>query len=285
MSERARSWAALLVLFSLLALVACGGGEGSAKPPELPDRYAKCSIKKSGSRPLIVEWPSTDRAELESLSKRGLVVVRYSGCEMELLSRCRVKGSYKYTAVTSQSEHITIHDADELYAQLPVGAAKLEGQLDKSGQLNVDSTVVGTFDADAGTVSRGQLEGDCGAATHVALLYANIGRSRRVNYGGEESSGFWDPWGMTSPGAGAALADGRLVEGGEHGRHTGSLREASGTASGEPRFPPRAAPGTSSPWKTRPPSGSRTASARSSARRSVVAPAGFASSPCRATCS
>ena len=29
----------------------------------------------------------------------------------------------------------------------------------------------------------------CGAATHVALLYANVGRSRRVNYGGEGYSG------------------------------------------------------------------------------------------------
>jgi len=45
----------------------------------------------------------------------------------------------------------------------------------------------------------------CGAADCVALLYANIGRSRRVNYGGDESSGFWDPWGMTSPGAAHAL--------------------------------------------------------------------------------
>lgn len=45
---------------------------------------------------------------------------------------------------------------------------------------------------------------ECGAATHVALLYANIGRSRRVNYGGENES-FWDPWGMTSPGAAHAL--------------------------------------------------------------------------------
>lgn len=44
-----------------------------------------------------------------------------------------------------------------------------------------------------------------GAATHVALLYANIGRSRRMNYGGDEYAGFWDPWGMTSPGAAHAL--------------------------------------------------------------------------------
>lgn len=46
---------------------------------------------------------------------------------------------------------------------------------------------------------------ECGAATHVALLYANVGRSRRVNYGGDENQGFWDPWGMTSPGAAHAL--------------------------------------------------------------------------------
>lgn len=44
-----------------------------------------------------------------------------------------------------------------------------------------------------------------GLATHVALIYANIGRSRRVNYGGEESPNVWDPWGFTSPGAAHAL--------------------------------------------------------------------------------
>jgi acetyl-CoA acetyltransferase len=44
-----------------------------------------------------------------------------------------------------------------------------------------------------------------GRARYVALLYANIGRSRRVNYGGEEASGFWDPWGLTSPGATHAM--------------------------------------------------------------------------------
>jgi acetyl-CoA acetyltransferase len=44
-----------------------------------------------------------------------------------------------------------------------------------------------------------------GAADYIALIYGNIGRSRRVNYGGEESPSFWDPWGFTSPGAAHAL--------------------------------------------------------------------------------
>jgi len=45
-----------------------------------------------------------------------------------------------------------------------------------------------------------------GHAKYVALLYANIGRSRRVNYGGDESPGVWDPFGFTSPGGAHALA-------------------------------------------------------------------------------
>jgi acetyl-CoA acetyltransferase len=43
-----------------------------------------------------------------------------------------------------------------------------------------------------------------GAANYIALIYTNIGRSRRVNYGGEDTT-FWDPWGFTSPGAAHAL--------------------------------------------------------------------------------
>jgi acetyl-CoA acetyltransferase len=43
-----------------------------------------------------------------------------------------------------------------------------------------------------------------GAANYVALIYTNIGRSRRMNYGGEDTT-FWDPWGFTSPGAAHAL--------------------------------------------------------------------------------
>jgi acetyl-CoA acetyltransferase len=44
-----------------------------------------------------------------------------------------------------------------------------------------------------------------GQARTVALLYSNIGRSRRVNYGGEEAASIWDPWGFTSPGASHAM--------------------------------------------------------------------------------
>lgn len=51
-----------------------------------------------------------------------------------------------------------------------------------------------------------------GQADYIALLYANIGRSRRVFYGGDEAPGFWDPWGFTSPGASHALMFRRHME-------------------------------------------------------------------------
>jgi acetyl-CoA acetyltransferase len=66
---------------------------------------------------------------------------------------------------------------------------------------------------------------EAGAATHVALLYANIGRSRRVNYGGDENPGTWDPWGMTSPGAAHALMFRRHME--LYGTTTRQLAEVS----------------------------------------------------------
>lgn len=50
-----------------------------------------------------------------------------------------------------------------------------------------------------------------GQATTVALLYANIGRSRRMNYGGEDAT-VWDPWGFTSPGAAHAMMFRRHME-------------------------------------------------------------------------
>src|SRR3954465_12836219 len=100
-----RIWA----LISAMALgggtIACGGPTNAAstqlKTPELPtDRQAKCKVAKSQSEPLIVEGPDTARGKLGSMSSRGLVAVRYQGCELEVLARCRVKtGKYEYTPV------------------------------------------------------------------------------------------------------------------------------------------------------------------------------------------
>jgi hypothetical protein len=157
------------------SLTACFPGDGGnvashlATPPSYdPAGQSKCSVKKSAEHPLIVEWPSADRATLEAKAQSGLVAVRYIGCEMEVLHRCRLPGKYAYTAITPKHDSVTIKDADELYANMPVGAAKLEGKLEKTGQLQVSMTIVGRFEADHTSFTPAELDGDdCDRATHV----------------------------------------------------------------------------------------------------------------------
>lgn len=163
------------LLFGLLLLspAACKKGNVAsqiAKPPELQlDGQAKCKVVASQERPLVVEWPSSDRADLEVRASRGLVVVRYEGCNMVMLPRCRAEGAYAYAPVTTKQDSVTIKDSDELYAALPAGAARFEAKLQKAGQLNVAMTIVGVMVADRVSIETSELQGDCEGATHVVV--------------------------------------------------------------------------------------------------------------------
>lgn len=157
------------ILLLALLPIACGSGAGqSGKPPEYaPEGETKCSVVKSQSAPLIVEWPSTERARLESLTKNGLVAVRYVGCEMQTLPNCRVNAKYRYVALTPKRDQMRIRTEDELYASMPIHAASFEGKLQQAGELNVSMTIVGRFEAESASFDAGSLEGECREATHV----------------------------------------------------------------------------------------------------------------------
>ncbi len=166
--SRAMASARLAAALALIAVASgCGGSaQQLAQPPAFqPAGQTKCKVRASSDRPLVIEWPSSDRAELEAEAKHGLVVVRYSGCEMELLPQCHVKGTYRYTPTTRKLERVTINNEDDLYAQLPIGAARLEGTLAKAGQLVVSMNVVGRYDAMEPAPDK--LDGMCDGATHV----------------------------------------------------------------------------------------------------------------------
>jgi hypothetical protein len=140
-----------------------------AKSPDLAGEtgQAKCGVKASAAKPLVVEWPAADRAALEARATRSLVAVRYQGCEMEVLTNCAVAGSYSYLGLNQKREGVRIKSVDELYAQLPVGAVALEGKLERAGQLNVDMVIVGRKEAESSEFSERDLEGRCDDATHV----------------------------------------------------------------------------------------------------------------------
>lgn len=170
---RTRAW--WLVGASALTLALAAGGcknkrNAAAeliKPPEYaPGGQAKCTVQASQTRPLVVEWPAADRASLEARLTRGLVAVRASGCEIEVLRQCTVPGTYSYLGLTRKNEQVTIRDTDDLYAKLPLGAVNLEAKLARSGRLDVKLALVGMFEA-PGLIDRAKLTGDCGSATHV----------------------------------------------------------------------------------------------------------------------
>lgn len=164
-----KKWAAAAALLSF-ALAGCSGGNLAselAKPPPNPNKESKCGTTKIQARPLIVEWPSSDRAALEARIKQGLVPVRYVGCDMEVLTTCKVPTAYGYTGITPKNDKVVIHNNDELYANIPVHAASFEAKLATAGSLEVAMTIIGRYESSTPKVHSDELQGECGAATHV----------------------------------------------------------------------------------------------------------------------
>jgi hypothetical protein len=137
-------------------------------PEHAPAAEPRCSGGEKAFEPLVVEWPSSHRAKLEALSHSGLVAVRAKGCDIEVLARCRVPGKYAWTPITRKEDRVSMRDSDELYANVPLGAASLEGKLARAGELQVKMTIVGRWAADRDVIRSDELEGDeCANATHV----------------------------------------------------------------------------------------------------------------------
>jgi hypothetical protein len=167
---------------------ACRGPQAPAPSsaiPELPGDQTRCKLAANQDSPLVTEWPASEKANLEGLLGEGAVVVAYSGCSLRLLPACRARGTYAWRRTTPATDVIEIHDADELYAKLPLGAVSLEGELKQSGRLAVQTTVSGQMqlrDFDANQLLR---DNACQGATHV-LSALSIG-AFKLRSGGETS--------------------------------------------------------------------------------------------------
>lgn len=165
---------ALFALPFLLSFASCAGGnlasEIAMKPEYTPSGQTKSQVEKSAARPLIVEWPSADRGALEAEMKAALVIVRYDGATIEMLSDCHAAGGYGYTATTPLEDRETVRDVDDLHAKLPMGAAGLAATLARTGSLDVSMTIVGRYKSDHATVGAADLSGrSCDRATHAVM--------------------------------------------------------------------------------------------------------------------
>jgi hypothetical protein len=181
----------LLPLALPLLLGACSGARLTAA--EAAARGLCPSVVRQ-SAPLIVEWSAADRGQLEALRAQHVVAARSTGCELEVLPRCEVPAHYAYVPITPKHEHVAVHDEDELFANLPLHAAALSAKLKSAGELDVDMTTVGRFEADRPEVRPDELRGECAGATHVifgisAGAFSFFSGSDRRAGAGVETSG------------------------------------------------------------------------------------------------
>src|SRR5882757_9755075 len=139
----------LIAAGALLAVASAGclwssGRKGAQQIlPTVPTELGKCRVAASQSSPLVTEWPASEKANLEVLSRNGAVAVAYSGCSLRVLPQCRVRGTYQWQRTTPSTDSLSINDSDELFAKLPLGAASLEGELKRTGKLLVKTVVAG----------------------------------------------------------------------------------------------------------------------------------------------
>jgi len=138
--------------------------EAQGKSPD-----ALCQDASDRENPIIVEWPATQKVDLESVSNNGVVVVHYEGCKLTVLSRCKATGSYKFEPTSPQRESLDVKDEDDLFAKLPISSQALRGELASGKSLKLDYVLVGRRTTDA---SAPEMTGDCGGATHFVR---NIG--------------------------------------------------------------------------------------------------------------
>lgn len=153
--------------------------------PSDPTPLAKCTVSASQTSPLVTEWPASEKAHLESLVAQRTVAVEYSGCELRIVDGCELPGQYVWQRTTLATDTIEIADADELYAKLPIGAIGLEGELERSGRLAVQTTVAGQLRSEGGPegLPRGSA---CRRATHF-ISAISVGSFRLLS--GAEASG------------------------------------------------------------------------------------------------
>lgn len=158
-----------------------------AQAPTLPDAEARCALAARSESPLITEWSSAEKANLQARLRSGALAVEFSGCSMRPILGCSPRGSYRWQRTTLASESIEIHNQDELFAKLPLGALALEGELARAGRLAVRTSVSGQYVLEGSSAADVPDYGDCQAATHL-LVGVSIG-SFKLHSGGDLRAG------------------------------------------------------------------------------------------------
>lgn len=126
----------------------------------------KCSEDQKRAEPLIVDWSSDDRTDLEVAMRDGIVVASYDCNSFRVLENCRATGGYSFAGVGRKQDVVQIVGMDELHANFPLGKASFGAALDRGSTIDVALVTVGKHRTAAFQVAHADIQGDCEGATH-----------------------------------------------------------------------------------------------------------------------
>ena len=154
---------------------------------------AQCRQVPQRGSPLVVDWTSAQRANLEEAMAGGIAVVAYDCKNIELLPECSVPGGYGYMGVTTKEDVVQLASSDEIQANLPLAGATLAAGLQRGSTLDLALVQVGKRRTPATEVKRAEVPKAerCAKATHfvrgahVGAFAMNVGTVGKVRASAE----------------------------------------------------------------------------------------------------
>jgi hypothetical protein len=207
----------VLLFLVAIVLTSCGapalptGPGGMATPPGGGGGKYQCKNVSGRTDPWLIEWDATQKARMQAAARDGVLLVRYEGCELEVLYGCEQVGAYDIvpTTLSTNTEYIT--NEDELFAKLPIGALKLVGEFRQGERWSLDYAILGMQKTRLESIDADSLEGGCARATHFVSAMA-VGAYRLVSEAKRKAAA-----GVEVLGAGAGASTGGAA---------GALRQA-----------------------------------------------------------
>ena len=178
---RRMKWVASALFLFGLGVAACGPGSAAkaVRPadPTATDALGKnTSCKGLSDEPqlLTLDWDDTLRIDLEQGMKKGVVVVKYDCDGFKVLRDCDLQGTYEFAGFSQAKTIAKIDDQDQLEANLPIGAAKMSGEIKRGSTIDLVYIAVGQQSTTVHDVPATRLAGKCEGATHT-VRSANVG--------------------------------------------------------------------------------------------------------------
>lgn len=171
----------LVVPFVAFTLASCGAGKpASLVRPDDPTannalgKKVDCTAMSEEPQLLTLDWDDTLRIDLEQAMKKKVAVVRYDCNGFKVMRDCEAAGSYEYAGVSAAKTTAKIADEDQLKVNLPLGAASMNGEIQRGSTIDIIYVAVGQQATTVHDVPRTKLSGKCDGATHTVRT-ANLG--------------------------------------------------------------------------------------------------------------